>query len=128
MESKYDPRLRDAAEELKAIFKKYDCAAVVLLVSPTHAEFINHITPSWSVAKIESAGSLRFRSKKEDFASVEDQKNATDATMHMLTSMIEWSRQVNTNMRQVVEQLAKHMKIMWRTWDEPDSVPGDKEN
>lgn len=124
MNQKYDPKLREIAEEFKSLCKNYDVGAVVLFVSPSHAEFVNYISPSWSVAKIEGPG-LRFRSKREDFKSKEEQDHATESTTHMLTSIVEWSRQINGDMRQVLEQLGKHMRIGWKTWGDPDSVPGD---
>lgn len=125
MKRPYDPKLREAAEEFRALCQRYDCAGVVLFVSPTNAEFVNHIHPSWSVATIEGNDRLRFRSKREDWPSKEAQDAATSASAHMLTSIVEWSRQVNTSMRGVIEQLRPHMRIAWAAWDRPDSVPGD---
>lgn len=125
MTTPYDPKLREVAEEFKALCRKYDCAGVVLFVSPTHAEFVNHLEPTWSVVKLESPDRIRFRSKKEDFHSREEQHRCTEATAHVLTSIVEWSRQVNGSMRGVLEQLGKQMKIAWRVWGDPDSIPGD---
>lgn len=124
MKKPYDPKLREAAEEFKAICKKYDCAGIVLFVSPTHAEFVNHFTPSWSVIK-HVEGGLRFRSKKEDFPSKETQDPHTNASVHMLTSMLEWSKQLNRNVTHLLTELRKHMTIVWSVWGEPDSTPGD---
>lgn len=124
MKTPYDPKLREAAEEFKAICKKYDCAGFVLFVSPTHSEFVNHFSPSWSVARLEGHG-VRFRAKAEELGSAEARNQAVLATTHMFTSAIEWSRQTNEVMRSIVQQLGRHIKIAWSTWDEPDSVPGD---
>lgn len=121
----YDPKLREAAEEFKALCQKYDCAGVVLFCSPTHSEFVNYLSPSWSVMRVEPPNGLRFSSKRGDFATQEEQHRCTEATAHVLTSILEWSRQVNTSMRGVIEQLGKHMKIGWGVWSAPDSVPGD---
>lgn len=121
----YDGELRKAAEEFKVICAKYDCAGAVLFVSPTHAEFVNVIEASWSVASIQGDGNIRFRSKREDFPSKERQDYCTGATAHVFTSMIEWSRTFNEAMTSVIQQLNGQMRIMWEAWDEPDSVPGD---
>jgi hypothetical protein len=86
---------------------------------------VNHISPSWSVVKIEGPDRLRFRSKREHFETKELQEASTEASAHMLTSIVEWSRQVNAMMRSVLEQLEKHMRIVWSAWGEPDSYPGD---
>lgn len=125
MKQPYDPKLREVAEEFKAICRKYDCAGVVLFVSPTHAEFVNHLNPSWSLVTLEGPDKIRFRSKREDFASLEDQHAATTSSAHMLTSIVEWSRQVNEGMRSVLQQLGEHMRIGWNTWGDPHSTPGD---
>lgn len=121
----YDPKLREAAAEFTKLCEKYDCMAVTLFVSPTHAEFVNHFNPSWSVMKLESPNGLRFRSKKEDFSSKEEQHEKTEATAHGVTSIVEWSRKTNEAWANILNQLSKHMRILHSTWDEPDSVPGD---
>jgi hypothetical protein len=125
----FDPKLREAAEEFKAICEKYDCVSVALFVSPTHAEFVNHLSPSWSVMKLERGPEgqcgFRFRSKLADFPSREKQHECTEATIHALTSVIEWTRKTHQAMQQIVEQLGKHMRIGWKTWSDPDSVPRD---
>jgi hypothetical protein len=121
----YDPKLREAAEEFEKICEKYDCAGVVLFVSPTHSEFATHISPSWSVARMESPAALRFRSRRADFESKEEQVRCTEASMHMFTSIIEWSRKLNEETRSIVRQISQHMGVVWQTWGDPDSVPGD---
>ena len=125
MKTPYDPKLREAAEEFKALCTKYDCAGVVLFVSPTHSEFVNHVGPSWSVVKFELPNGLRFRSKREDFPSKEAQRFATESTAHMLTSIVEWSRVLNASMTSVIKQLQGKMQILWSAWGYPDSYPGD---
>ncbi len=121
----YDPKLREVALEFEALCKKYDVAGFGLFVSPTHAEFMNHLTPSWSVVRIENGNTIRFRSTQADFKTKEAQKFSTEASVHMLTSSIEWSRKVNEAMRNVIVELGRHMQIMWAAWNKPDSVPGD---
>lgn len=127
----YDPKLREAAEEFKALCKKYDCMAVTLLVSPTHAEFVNHISPTWSLMRFEiplernSYAAIRFRSKRADFPTKEAQDAATLATTHGVTSIVEWSRMIHTNWTQLLDMLRQHMVVLHKAWGRPDSVPGD---
>ncbi len=121
----YDPKLRDMAVEFRALCKKYDCMAAALFVSPTHSEFVNELSSSWSVARMESANEIRFRSKKEDFPSREAQKFATDSTVHAITSIVEWSRMSYRQWDSILSQLRKHMTIIHKVWGKPDSVPGD---
>lgn len=120
----YDPKLREAAEELKAVCRKYDCAGVVLLVSPTHAEFVNHLEASWSAIRADG-NQVRIRCKREDFSSIEEQRKVVDATSHLLTSVHEWSRQTHANFKDLIAAAMSSWKFLWKAWGEPDSVPGD---
>lgn len=121
----YDLSLRDAAEDFKSICREYDCMGIVLFVSPRHAEFVNHISPSWSLMRHDGNESIRFRSKREDFGSKEEQDLATLATTHGVCSIVEWSRITFEAWQGVLTQLREHMTILHRTWEKPDSVPGD---
>lgn len=121
----YDPKLREAAEEFKALCRKYDCAGFVLFVSPTHSEFVNQFSPSWSVMQPDGSDSIRFRAMRHDFVSRESQEAAIRSSAHVLASVLEWTRMTNGAFRGVLEQLSQHMRIVWRAWDGPTSVPGD---
>lgn len=122
----YDPILKEAAEEFKELCKKYDIFGVTLLVSSSHAEFIHRIDPSWSCMKVDSeikgGIGIIFKSKLEDFDSKEDQHEATESTIHALTSIVEWSRQMNNNFQKMLVDLSNHMRIAWKPWKDPDSV------
>jgi hypothetical protein len=74
---------------------------------------------------MEAPDKMRFRSKREDFPTKEAQHFATESSTHLLTSIVEWSRQLNDSTRGVLMQLAEYMKIGWSVWGKPDSVPGD---
>ncbi len=121
----YDPKLREAAEDFKALCLKYDCMGVVLFVSPTHSEFVNELSPTWSVMHKEGEHGIRFRSKKADFPSKDAQHFATESTTHGVTSIVEWTRMTNNAWSGILSKLREHMKIMHSVWDRPDSVPGD---
>lgn len=122
----YDPKLREAALEFEALCKKYDCMGSALFSSPTHSEYINYFQTSWSVISLESPTQLRLRSKLEDFGGDKAaQKKATESTLHALTSLVEWSRKTHEAYQSVIHQVGKHMRILWKTWDTPDSIPGD---
>ncbi|HTL13092.1 MAG TPA: hypothetical protein VL588_11415 [Bdellovibrionota bacterium] len=131
MSAPYDPKLREAMLEFRALCAKYDCMGAILLVSRTHAEFGNVIDPTWSVMHFEKDPegggrmAVRFRSKKEDFPSKEAQHEATEATAHGVTSIMNWARQTHDMWASLLTELQKHMKVFFTVWDEPDSVPGD---
>lgn len=117
----FDPKLKEALEEIKPILNKYDCMAAMVLVSPTHSEYLNHLTASWSVMKIETSpggeSAIRFRSKLEEWPSKEAQRRATECSVHTITTVIEWTRMQNAAFRSVVQVLRSHMKIAWETWE-----------
>lgn len=124
MNKPYDPKLREAAEEFAVLCAKYDCMGICLFVSPTHAEYVNEMSPSWSVMKREGQG-FRFRSKRADFPSKEAQHEVTEATTHGVTSIVNWTRQQHAAWSGILGKLMEHMTIAYGVWDKPDSVPGD---
>lgn len=63
----YSPKLKKAMEEIKVILKNYDIAALVVLHTPGHSEYLHALSPSYSCAKF-NGDELRIRAKlKEDF-------------------------------------------------------------
>lgn len=81
----YSPKLKKAAKEIQSIIDKYDIAAIVVLHTPGHSEYLMKIDPSYSCAKIMPGGAgLRVttkglpRSKKERVAA------DTSNMMHLL--------------------------------------------
>lgn len=53
-------------EEIKAIVKKYDIAANVILHYPIHVEYLHHIDTSWSCFSV-NGDELRLKSKLSDY-------------------------------------------------------------
>jgi len=63
----YSPKLKIAMEEIKAILKKHDIAASVVLHTPGHSEYLLKINPSYSCAFCEG-NHIRIRAKlQQDF-------------------------------------------------------------
>jgi hypothetical protein len=58
----YNPKLKIAMEEIKAIMKKYDCGGIVVLHLPGHSEYLFKIDPSYSCARFEN-GRVRINVK-----------------------------------------------------------------
>lgn len=50
------PKLKQAMEQIKQILQAHDIAAVVVLHTPEHSEFLMKIDPSYSVAKLVKEG------------------------------------------------------------------------
>ena len=51
----FDPNLKKAAKEIKAIMRKHNIGGSISLVSKTHSEFLYHIPP-WVAIKITADG------------------------------------------------------------------------
>lgn len=70
----YDPKLKQAAAEMRNILKKYDISAFVSLTSKTHSEFVFHL-PTWSGVQFEEDANghtqFRIKIKKEEQAKAE---------------------------------------------------------
>lgn len=130
MSKPYDPKLRKAAEEFTALCKKYDCVGSAIFVSPTHAEFVHQLEPTWSVMRIEpqddGGAGIRFRSKAQDFDSKEAQEAHTAASAHAVTTLLQHSERSYGLWRGLLEKMQEQMTVLYRTWgSKPDSVPGD---
>lgn len=86
----YSPKLKEAAEEIKAILKKHDIAAVVLLHTPGFGEFINHFTPSYSCVKLVNDGkALEIKASAAEYPDKEEKHRVIGDTYNMLTILCE---------------------------------------
>jgi hypothetical protein len=135
MKKPYDPNLREAMEEIKAVLKKHDCMGAIILVSPTHSEFLFHPEASWSVVHFEDdpdgpqgAQMIRIRSKRADFPSKEAQRAANEASVHAIESIRWLSLKTHELFTRITGMLRTQMTILTDAKlidGEPDSVPGD---
>lgn len=81
----YSPKLKKVMEEIKEILLKHDIAATVALHTPGYAEYLNHITPSYSCATIDELnGKFALKAKKEHFLNEAERINKLSATSNML--------------------------------------------
>lgn len=109
-----DPKLLEAMEKIKAILNEYDIAAWVLLQSQTHGEWLNHISPSWSVAKMgknELGEFIHIKALAKDYPSKEAHKKAVEDTIGMLIGFMDGSDRLSRNMEAVLETLSKQFGI-----------------
>jgi len=93
---RYSPKLKKAAEEIKAILKKHDIGGYVLLHTPGFSEYVNEISPSYSCAvwdhSLDGAGitGVRFKAKAAELPGGEKERNQKIADtdnflLHMVT-------------------------------------------
>jgi hypothetical protein len=79
----YDPKLREAMNEINKILKAYDIGGFVVLNSKTHSEFKLFLdTPTWSKVRWVSDGkALHLK------VHMKSTPKETEATVHMLYSV-----------------------------------------
>ena len=73
----YDPKLKMAMEEVKAILNKNDIAGFVILHSPGFSEYLNHVMTSYSCAIVTHEG-VRLRLKSAEIGKEKAEQIAND--------------------------------------------------
>jgi hypothetical protein len=81
----YSPKLKTAMEEIKAILKKHDIAALVVLHSPGFIEYVNRLETNYSCAFV-SEGEFRVRLKTSEVGK-ERAKELAEGTYNMINMM-----------------------------------------
>ena len=81
----YSPKLKKAIEEIKQILKTNDIAGFVVLHTPGHSEFLNHVQTSYSCATINTEG-IRLRLKENEIGK-EKARFLADGTFNMITHL-----------------------------------------
>lgn len=80
-----DKRYRECMAEMIGVLKKYDMAGAVTVVDKERCMFKYHF-PTWGVISLTET-QLRFRSKREDFPSLEAQRQAVERSAHIVMQM-----------------------------------------
>jgi hypothetical protein len=124
---RHHPNVLKAAEEIKAILKKYDLAAMMDIHGPRSSTFVRVIDPSWSCAFFEEMGDggvcVRFRSKLKDYPSKEAQKACQAETAGMLIGFHRQALRDAEAMKVIIQMLNDHLEIT--SFDSP--ISGDSE-
>lgn len=86
----YSPKLKKAMEEIKEVLLKHDIAGTITIHTPGFAEYLNHITPSYSCAKIDPLTSrFELKVKKVHFSNEAERINKLTDTSNMLSLLAE---------------------------------------
>ena len=105
----YDPKLKEAAAEIKAICRKHDIAAHVALVSPSHAEFVMVLDPTWSACQLTD-NRLKIRAKSKEIGH-EVAHKLMGGTAHMVCRIQDMCTKAVDDMDNILAALAPHIKI-----------------
>lgn len=104
----YDPRLREAMDEIKYVMKKHDIGGYISLHSKSHSEFQLAIDiPTWSIARFirEGAGvhlKLYTKSRHAD----------TENTVAMIASIMDLSGMAFMQCKQLMEKIEQQIKVI----------------
>ena len=99
-----DKRYRECVAEIIGVLKKYDMAGAITVVSKERCMFKYHF-PTWSCV-ILGEDHVRFRSKREDYPSLEAQKQTTALSAHCIMQM----RDVAANTFLMMEENAQQLR------------------
>lgn len=113
-----------AIEEIKAIVRKYDLAANVIVQSPDECAFLREISPSWSCAFFEDTPqgmTIRVKAKRSDFPSKEAQRKKVGETTGMVVSFFNRAKEDVVNYGNLAAMLSRHFEILHT---ERDYSPG----
>lgn len=83
----YSPKLKKAMEQIKSILKENDIAGFVVLHTPGHSEYLNHVQTSYSCAAVTPEG-IRLRLKEAEIGR-EKATFLADGTYNMITHLTE---------------------------------------
>lgn len=105
----YDPKLKEAMAEIKAICDKHDVGGFITLVSQTHSEFRLELAPSWSGLKWEEEG-IRFRVKAKELGKEVARKVAGE-TCHLVYQLRDRCAQTFMHMDKLTKQIEEHLNV-----------------
>jgi len=101
----YDPKLKKAMEEIKAIMHDAGIGGVVILHRPGFVEYLNKIDPPYACINIDNLSTLKIRAKKDMYAGGAEERNQVLAdTANLLAT-------VNHQLRNSLEAWAEIERI-----------------
>lgn len=124
-----DPKLQTAMDEIRAVLKKHDIGAYVLLASETHMEYLREFSPSWSCVRIEEISpdswGIRIKALRSEFESLEAQKTCLNNSVGMLFGFADTLKEEIGHLHEVMAMVGKHMDVQHMTKDVTEEPPRD---
>ena len=105
----YNPKLKKAAEQIKAILKEHDIAGIVVLHTPGHSEYLYEINPTYSVAKIEGE-ELRIRSTH--IKDMDEKVQKVTDTANMFVHFTDVGDMLHSWNQHALKLMKKHIEIV----------------
>lgn len=115
----YSPKLKTAMEEIKAVLKKHDIAAFILLHTPGFTEYLNKLDPTYSCAFLTADGEMRVRLKQAELPGGRDEaKKIAEDTYNMVTLLTDMLVIHAGGYMQFQDMLKKH----WGGYNDGDAT------
>lgn len=114
----YSPKLKKAAAEIRAILEKHDIAGIVVLHNAESyadghtqgfGEYLYHISPSYSIAKIENGG---VRLKTNPLDTKENKLKMTSQTYNMVSTLADVGGPIFLNIVNLVKLLETQIEVL----------------
>jgi hypothetical protein len=117
-----DPDMIAAAQQIEAVLKRYKLMGLVFIASPHRGGFVMEMDAPWNciTTLLDENGEvegIRLRSKREEFASLEEQKEVLENTVHGLSTILESSRRTFEGIEGLLMRLRSSVKIEQRNKD-----------
>lgn len=112
-ELKPDPHLQAAMEEIKSVLTKYDIAAIVVLSSPKHNEYLYKLDPTWTCIRDERDAEGRMVGIRVNSKEVpkEQKKQVITDSVGTIASFLDITRVTVDRMETMLAMLAKHVEF-----------------
>lgn len=82
-----DVKTVEALEKIKAILREHDLWASMIVISAERVHWLYHFEPSWSCLHFDpNTGEARFRAKRADFVTPEQQQHVVELTTGAIRS------------------------------------------
>lgn len=111
----YDPKLKEAMAEIRALCHKYDIAAAIIVTSESHSEFGLEITPSWSGFSWEVGNDgvkdcVRLRVKQSEVGAEKAHK-LVSGSVHLTQHIMDLSAMFFLQAKQLMDNIKNHVEI-----------------
>lgn len=107
----YSLNLKTAMFEIVEVLKRHDIAAHIILHEPGYSEYLLHVDPSWSCARIEG-DFLRVRSLGKDYGGDRGRQMAAAAdTVNMLAHFADICARDAKLFREIEARLSEDWEI-----------------
>lgn len=107
-----DKRYRECVAEIVGVLQKYDMAGAVHIVCKERAMWRYHF-PTWGVIKVNDIG-IRFHSKREDFPSLEAQRQAVELSAHIVFQLRDMAALTFGQMDKIAKMIEERFDVEHR--------------